>query len=152
MAFFRIFGNITHRVVGLKSPQVIKAIRAVEARTRKAPSATLSKLYLIPGYGTRAQSQHGKRDLALLMSGAAGPVKPAPTGLRDAGLTIPPARNLLPLLTRRAGCHESGLSGSREALTSNPFDSEWSTNSALEGVIREFYPMELQSVFEVGRR
>jgi hypothetical protein len=35
------------------------------------------------------QSQHEKRDLALLMSGAVGPVKPVPTGLRDAGLTTP---------------------------------------------------------------
>lgn len=38
------------------------------------------------------------------------------------------------LLTRRAGCHESGSSSSREALTSNPFPR-------LEGAIREFYPM-----------
>ena len=41
---------------------------------------------------------------------------------------------LLTLLTRRAGCHESGSSSSREALASNPFPS-------LEGAIREFYPI-----------
>ena len=85
------------------------------------------------------------------MLGAAGPVKPAPTGLREAGLTILPAEgNLLPLLTRRAGCHESGSSGSREALTSNPFDSERSSNSALEGAIREFYPMERVQCLKSG--
>jgi hypothetical protein len=66
-------------------------------------------------------SQHEKRDWALLMLGAAGPLKPVPTGLRDAGLTILQAvERLLSLLTRRAGCHESGSSSSREALTSNP--------------------------------
>lgn len=79
------------------------------------------------------------------MLGAACPVKPAPTGLRNAGLTILPDVERQPmLLTRRAGCHESGSSSSREALTSNPFP-------CLEGVIREFYPM-VADVAEVGRR
>ena len=79
------------------------------------------------------------------MLGAACPVKPAPTGLRNAGLTILPEVERRPmLLTRRAGCHESGSSSSREALTSNPFPR-------LEGVIREFYPMAAD-VAEVGRR
>jgi len=79
------------------------------------------------------------------MLGAASPVKPVPTGIRNAGLTIPlEVERLLSLLTRRAGCHESGSSSSREALTSNPFPR-------LEGVIREFYPMAA-GVAEDGRR
>ena len=44
-------------------------------------------LYQLGPYGTRAESQHEKRDLALLKSGTVDPVKPVPTGLRDAGLT-----------------------------------------------------------------
>jgi len=37
---------------------------------------------------------------ALLMSGAVNPVKPVPTGLRDAGLTIP-----LPVVRLRTTAH-----------------------------------------------
>jgi hypothetical protein len=37
--------------------------------------------------------------------------------------------------TRRAGCHESGSSGSREALRSNPWKSS--------RVIPKFYPIEI---------
>ena len=73
--------------------------------------------------------QHEKRDLDLLILGAACPLKPAPTGLRNAGLTIlPVVERRLMLFTRRAGCHESGSSSSREALTSNPFPS-WKEQS-----------------------
>jgi hypothetical protein len=49
---------------------------------------------------------------------------------------------LAPLLTRRAGCLETGSSSSREALTSNPFTTERSAICVPEGVIRGFYPID----------
>jgi hypothetical protein len=54
------------------------------------------------------------------MSGAVDPVKPVPTGLREAGLTIPlPVERLVPLLIRRAAYVERRSSSSREAFGSN---------------------------------
>jgi hypothetical protein len=67
---------------------------------------------------------------------AASPGKIGFTG-RSKGAGSPPAR----VPTRRAGCHESGSSGSTEARRSNPRCAAWSDAARRPRVIPTFYPM-----------